>query len=281
MKLTASQIKGKIKNEALKKNVDPRVLLRIFMMERFLERLSKSQYRTNFIIKGGILVSQMISYSLRSTMDIDTSIKNINLDNDNIEKIFKNIISIDLDDGISFEIKNVENIMDSLDYPGIRVHLDSYIDKLVVPIKIDISTGDVITPNAIEYNFNLLLEDKSILLLTYNLETILAEKFQTIIVRDIANTRMRDFYDIYILLKLYRDKIDAKNLSKAYRSTSMQRNSERFFKKENEIIKSLKSNNDLKNLWNKYKEKYFYASNISFEETITSLKEINEIIQKG
>lgn len=148
--------------------------MRIFMMERFLERLSISKYKNNFIIKGGVLVSQMVGYSLRSTMDIDTSIKNLNLDSDNIKNIINEIISINIDD-ITFEIKNIENIMDLMEYPGIRVHIDSKIDNMIVPIKIDISTGDVITPSAIEFNFNLLLDDSNITLLTYNLETVLAE----------------------------------------------------------------------------------------------------------
>lgn len=279
MKLTKEQIKGKIKNEALKTNADPRVLMRIYMMERFLERLSNSKYKNNFIIKGGVLVSQMVGYSLRSTMDIDASIKNLNLDSNNISNVIEDIISINIDD-IKFEITNIENIMDLMEYPGIRVHLNSKIDNMIVPIKIDISTGDVITPSAIEYNFNLMLEDKNITLLTYNLETVLAEKFQTIIVRDIANTRMRDFYDIYTLFRLYKNKINIKNLTEAYFATSRNRNTNHLFENEIEIINRLEENKDLKVLWKKYKKKYNYANNIEFLDIILIIKQINEIIYK-
>lgn len=198
MGFTPEQIKGRIKSVAKQNNADARTLMRIYMMERFLERLAQSEYRDNFIIKGGILVTAMIGVAHRSTMDIDTSMKNLNLSAEDALRVVNQVKDIDLDDGVSFEVKDVSNIMDEMEYPGIRVTMNANVGRLITPLKIDISTGDVITPRAIEFNYDLLLEDRSISLWSYNLETILAEKLQTVLARGILNTRMRDFYDIRI-----------------------------------------------------------------------------------
>ena len=208
MPLTSAQLKGRIKSLASKNNADARNLLRIYAMERFLERLSVSKYHDNFVIKGGILVTAMVGISQRSTMDIDTSIRNENLSAEDARKIISEIIDIDLGDEMTFSIKAVENIMDEMEYPGIRVLLDSQMEKMIIPLKIDISTGDVITPRAMEFSYHLMLENRSISLWSYNLETILAEKFQTILARGVLNTRMRDFYDVRVLLQLYGNRID-------------------------------------------------------------------------
>ena len=199
MGFTPEQIKGRIKSVAKQNNADARTLMRIYMMERFLERLAQSEYRDNFIIKGGILVTAMIGVAHRSTMDIDTSMKNLNLSAEDALRVVNQVKDIDLDDGVSFEVKDVSNIMDEMEYPGIRVTMNANVGRLITPLKIDISTGDVITPRAIEFNYDLLLEDRSISLWSYNLETILAEKLQTVLARGILNTRMRDFYDIRIM----------------------------------------------------------------------------------
>ena len=185
MGFTPEQIKGRIKSVAKQNNADARTLMRIYMMERFLERLAQSEYRDNFIIKGGILVTAMIGVAHRSTMDIDTSMKNLNLSAEDALRVVNQVKDIDLDDGVSFEVKDVSNIMDEMEYPGIRVTMNANVGRLITPLKIDISTGDVITPRAIEFNYDLLLEDRSISLWSYNLETILAEKLQTVLARGI------------------------------------------------------------------------------------------------
>lgn len=194
MKFTTEQIK----NSALQNHDDARTLLRIYMMERFLERIANSEYKDNFIIKGGILVTSMAGVGMRSTMDIDTSIKNHSLFAEYARTIVDEIKRINLGDGVTFEIKEVIHILDAMKYPGIRISLNAIMGSLITPLKIDISTGDVITPHAIEYNYKLLLEDRTISLWSYNLETILAEKLQTILTRGVLNTRMRDFYDIHL-----------------------------------------------------------------------------------
>ena len=187
MGFTPEQIKGRIKSVAKQNNADARTLMRIYMMERFLERLAQSEYRDNFIIKGGILVTAMIGVVHRSTMDIDTSMKNLNLSAEDALRVVNQVKDIDLDDGVSFDVKDVSNIMDEMEYPGIRVTMNANVGRLITPLKIDISTGDVITPRAIEFNYDLLLEDRSISLWSYNLETILAEKLQTVLARGINN----------------------------------------------------------------------------------------------
>ena len=217
MGFTPEQIKGRIKSVAKQNNADARTLMRIYMMERFLERLAQSEYRDNFIIKGGILVTAMIGVAHRSTMDIDTSMKNLNLSAEDALRVVNQVKDIDLDDGVSFEVKDVSNIMDEMEYPGIRVTMNANVGRLITPLKIDISTGDVITPRAIEFNYDLLLEDRSISLWSYNLETILAEKLQTVLARGILNTRMRDFYDIRMLLDTYEDKVNKVVLKDAFK----------------------------------------------------------------
>ena len=190
MQLTPEQVKGRIKNVAKENKADARTLMRIYMMERFLERVASSQYKDNFIIKGGMLVTAMVGVALRSTMDIDTSIKNQNLSAEDARRIVDEIKDIDLGDGVTFEVKEVSNIMDEMEYPGIRFTMNAVMGKIVTPMKVDISTGDVITPRAIEYNYKLLLDDRSISLWSYNLETILAEKLQTVLARGLLNRKI-------------------------------------------------------------------------------------------
>lgn len=207
MKLSPAQLKGRIKNLAIINHADPRVLIRIYMMERFLERISVSRFRNQFIIKGGILVTSLIGIALRSTMDIDTSIKNLNLSPEDILTDMKEICSIDLHDGVTFQIKQLSQIMDEMEYPGIRITANAYLGQMPIPLKIDVSTGDIITPKEIRYEYKLLLENRSIQLWSYNLETLLAEKLQTILARGTLNTRMRDYYDLYELNQGYKNKI--------------------------------------------------------------------------
>ena len=226
MQLTPEQVKGRIKNVAKENKADARTLMRIYMMERFLERVASSQYKDNFIIKGGMLVTAMVGVALRSTMDIDTSIKNQNLSAEDARRIVDEIKDIDLGDGVIFEVKEVSNIMDEMEYPGIRFTINAIMGKLVTPMKIDISTGDVITSRAIEYKYKLLLDDRSISLWSYNLETILAEKLQTVLARGLLNTRMRDFYDIKTLLSIYEQDIDTDVLNKAFEATCKKRSTE-------------------------------------------------------
>lgn len=274
MRLTSAQVKGRIKNIALNNETDPRVLMRIYMMERFLERISLSSYKDNFVIKGGILITSMIGISMRSTMDIDATVKGKELNIENSKNIIMDITNIRIDDGVSFKIKEIETIMDEAEYPGIRFHIEAFFENMITPIKIDISTGDVITPKAIEYEYALMLEDRNIELLSYNLETILGEKLQTILSRERANTRMRDFYDIYVLTQKYNKEIDVTIFKKAYDATCKKRESLYLSGEENKIIDLIAKDIKLNKQWEQYQNKYSYASRIDFVDTIVSIKKL-------
>lgn len=274
MGFTPEQIKGRIKSVAKQNNADARTLMRIYMMERFLERLAQSEYRDNFIIKGGILVTAMIGVAHRSTMDIDTSMKNLNLSAEDALRVVNQVKDIDLDDGVSFDVKDVSNIMDEMEYPGIRVTMNANVGRLITPLKIDISTGDVITPRAIEFNYDLLLEDRSISLWSYNLETILAEKLQTVLARGILNTRMRDFYDIRMLLDTYEDKVNKVVLKDAFAATCNKRGTDHLQEQAEEIIKIIEADEQLQALWRAYQKKYSYAAEIDYASVINGVRKL-------
>lgn len=279
MGFTPEQIKGRIKSVAKQNNADARTLMRIYMMERFLERLTQSEYRDNFIIKGGILVTAMIGVAHRSTMDIDTSMKNLNLSAEDALRVVNQVKDIDLDDGVSFEVKDVSNIMDEMEYPGIRVTMNANVGRLITPLKIDISTGDVITPRAIEFNYDLLLEDRSIKLWSYNLETILAEKLQTVLARGILNTRMRDFYDIRMLLDTYEDKVNKAVLKDAFAATCKKRGTDNLQEQAEEIVKIIEADEQIQVLWRAYQKKYSYAAEIDYASVINGVRKLMDWIR--
>lgn len=279
MGFTPEQIKGRIKSVAKQNNADARTLMRIYMMERFLERLTQSEYRDNFIIKGGILVTAMIGVAHRSTMDIDTSMKNLNLSAEDALRVVNQVKDIDLDDGVSFEVKDVSNIMDEMEYPGIRVTMNANVRRLITPLKIDISTGDVITPRAIEFNYDLLLEDRSIKLWSYNLETILAEKLQTVLARGILNTRMRDFYDIRMLVDTYEDKVNKAVLKDAFAATCKKRGTDNLQEQAEEIVKIIEADEQIQVLWRAYQKKYSYAADIDYASVIRGVRKLMDWIR--
>lgn len=272
MQLTPEQVKGRIKNVAKEKKADARTLMRIYMMERFLERISNSKYSENFIIKGGILVTAMVGVANRSTMDIDSSLTNQNLSAEDARRIVDEIKNIDLGDGVTFEVKEISNIMDGMEYPGIRITMNAIMGKLVTPMKIDISTGDVITPRAIEYQYKLLLDNRSIKLWSYNLETILAEKLQTVLARGLLNTRMRDYYDIRTLLSIYEKELSDKVLRDAFKATCTKRGTKNLKVEGFQIITAIEKDVQLHNLWESYQKKYPYAADIAYEDVMESIK---------
>ena len=194
---TAKQLKDKVKNMSGGNSEVAQALIRTYFMERFLERVSVSEYRNNFILKGGMLVASIVGVDMRATMDIDTTVKALPLNEKDARAIIERIGELQLEDGVNFKITSVKEIMEEFDYPGIRMMIEANLERMRQPFKIDISTDDAITPGAVEYKYKLMFEDRSISVLSYNLETLLAEKMQTILARGLANTRMRDFYDVY------------------------------------------------------------------------------------
>ena len=268
---TSKQLKDKVRNISKGNSDIAKVLIRTFMMERFLERVSLSKYRNNFILKGGMLVASMVGVDMRATMDIDTTVKALPLNEINAEKIVSEICEIEVDDGVQFRITSVTSIMEDFEYPGIRMMLEATLDRMCQPIKLDISTDDVITPTAIEYEYKLMFEDRTISLLSYNTETLLAEKMQTILSRGIANTRMRDFYDVYGIIEINEDKIDKEILLEAFRATCEKR--ETVFSRE-EITSTLNKINDNKamaQMWEQFKKKNFFVGVLSWEEVLAGV----------
>lgn len=275
---TSRQLTDLIKNKARNLGLDAQLLLKRYFMEQMLARIAQSEYKTNFILKGGLLISSLIGLSSRTTQDIDVSIVNKPLSMEEIERMMANVCKIDLDDNIKYELTNVQEIREEFEYPGIRLSFKVYMDKIVDSLKMDITTGDTITPKEITYGYKLLLEDKTINLCSYPIETIIAEKIESILSKNILGTRMRDFYDIYMLENLFRERIDKKNQKQALLNTCAKRNTENILNNPIEIIADIENDWGQQNLWKNYASKNTYVGEISFEDTIKSIKSILNLI---
>ena len=280
---TARQLKDLIRNLSKKKSADAQILMRNYMMERFLERISLSEYKNQFILKGGMLVAAMVGLDARATMDLDATIKGTNVSVEDVEMIISQIISIPLNDGVSFRIKRISEIMEEADYPGVRVSMETKFDGVITPLKIDISTGDIITPREIKYNFNLMLENRTIEVWAYNLETVLAEKLETVISRNVTNTRMRDFYDIYILQKLYGEQLSKDVLWDALVATAKKRETLEQIETEDidEVFDEIQSSSVMENLWKAYQRNYSYSADIPWHTIMKSIRTLYEIISEN
>lgn len=276
---TSKQLKDKVRNISKGDNDVAKALIRTFMMERFLERVSMSKYRNNFILKGGMLVASIVGVDMRATMDIDTTVKALPLNENDAERIISEICAIPLEDGVTFSITSVTNIMTDFEYPGIRMMLEATLDRMRQSIKLDISTDDVITPSAVEYEYKLMFEDRTISLLTYNTETLLAEKVQTIFARGIANTRMRDFYDVYGIVKMNAEKIDKDVLISAFHATCKKRETV-FIKDEmTDTLSKIKENEAMAQMWEQFRKKNFFVGDLQWDEVICDvLKTMDEYI---
>ena len=245
-----------------------------YMLERLLERISLSSYKNNFIIKGGFLISAIVGLDTRTTMDLDTTIKGFTLTHESIQKIFQDICNVQINDDIQFEIINISDIRETGDYPGIRIALKANYLPISVPLTVDVTTGDVITPKEIEFSFPLLFDNRKISILSYNIETILAEKVETVLSRNITNTRPRDYYDIYILHVLYNGKYDKTILFQAIKQTIQKRESFTILTDYLDIINKIRNSKELNKLWENYRNKYEYAKDISLNDTCDAIEAI-------
>lgn len=263
---TSKQLKDKVRNISKGDNDIAKVLIRTFMMERFLERVALSKYRNNFVLKGGLLVASMVGIDMRATMDIDTTVEALPLNEIDAEKIVSEISEIEVDDGVQFRITSVTTIMEDFEYPGIRMMLEATLDRMRQPIKLDISTDDVITPMAIEYDYKLMFEDRSISLLSYNTETLLAEKIQTILSRGIANTRMRDFYDVYGIIGIKEDKIDKEILIEAFHATCEKRETVFSYEETKSMLNKISDNEAMAQMWEQFRKKNFFVGDLTWTE---------------
>lgn len=271
-------LKAKASNLAKQTNIPNKYIIQNFMFEALLKRISNSNYKDKFIIKGGLLLSSIFGVNLRSTMDLDTTIKGLPLNKSTITKVITEIINIDLKDNITFEIENIKDIREEDLYSGYNVNLKANFDGLKTNLMIDITTGDIITYKEVEFKYNTLFDNDTINIMTYNYETIIAEKFETIISRNIDNTRMKDYYDLYMFVNLKWNDINKETLRKAIINTSKNRETLSYIENANEYINLIEDDSKLKVLWNNYQKNYEYAKDISFEDTIKSIKIISEIV---
>lgn len=271
-------LKAKASNLSNKTNIPNKYLIQNFMFEALLKRISKSKYKDKFIIKGGFLLSSIFGVNLRSTMDLDTTIKGLPLDRKTITKVINDIISIEIDDNIKLEIENIKDIKEEELYSGFNVNLKAEFDSLKTNLMIDITAGDVITYKEVEFKYNTLFDDEIINIMTYNYETIISEKFESIISRNIDNTRMKDYYDLYMFVNLKWNDINKDTLRKAIINTAKNRETLDYIDNASKYIELISDDSRLKSLWDSYKSNYDYAKDIEFVDTINAIKIVSEIV---
>lgn len=269
---TSRQLKALVRNLCKGDSTKAQIFIRSFAMERFLERISLSSYQDHFVLKGGMLISAMVGNDIRTTMDMDTTIKNMSLTKGHIVQIVEEIISIELEDGMSFEIKEIRDIMEDAEYSGIRMHMLARLEGMKIPLKVDFSTGDVVVPAEIQYSYKLMFEERTISIWAYSLETVLAEKLETVISRGEMNTRLRDYYDIYILQNTYGQKLDVMDFAEAFRATCTHREVLTVIQDAEHIIREIYESRDMQQMWKQYQQKYAYAKTITWEKVIHSIE---------
>ena len=275
---TSEQIKGAIRNISKKTGVNPNSLLQMCLFEGILEKISKSKYRENFILKGGLLISSLIGVDVRSTMDMDTTIRGIPLNEDSITKILNEILAIEIDADIEYKLIKLSPIRQEDVYEDFCASISCIFGKINATLNIDITTGDVITPREMNYSYSKILEEGTIPIMTYTIETILAEKFETISSRNITTTRARDFYDLYMIYSIYKDKIDKDILRKAIERTSKYRGSFETALQYKEIVELFRESETPKELWKKYTQNNPYSKDVDFLDTISVYEEIGTVL---
>ena len=273
--MNSMQVKDKLKNIAIKRNLDFNTLLRLYLYDRFIERLAVSKYRDNFILKGGFYLSTLFGLESRFTKDIDTAIKDANFTKENVEKMIKSIIAIDINDGALISFIEISNIREEDQYDGFRAILNVKVDTIRENFQIDIATGDPITPKPIVYKYCPILGDSYVDVWSYNIETVIAEKLETILRRAEANSRIRDYYDLYLIYTKGWNDIKIDDLRKAIYKTFEKRN---YHGNIEETVAILKDSEIIKNRWNLYKKKYEYANDIDYEEIMKCVEEIIKVI---
>lgn len=273
MSSKAMSLKGKIKNYAKSNNIAAQVVLQNYMFECFLARLSVSEYHEKFVVKGGMLIAAIVGLDTRSTMDLDTTLRNLPLTEEKISDAINTICQIDMKDDVVFTVKSIEPIRKDDIYGGYCVRLDAVYDTINTPLSVDVSTGDVITPDAVKYEFSSIFdEDIRISLWGYNIETVIAEKVETILRRGVFTTRPRDYYDVYILGTT--QEYDKEIYKEALKATAEHRGSTEQISDVEGILKQISESDDLKDMWRKYQKKFAYASDISYEDVLEVLKRI-------
>lgn len=280
MKRNTMSFKAIINNMAKENNVAAQLVLQTYMLERLLERISISKYKDNFILKGGMLISAMLGIDSRTTMDMDTTIKGFPLTKENISNIMLEICNVEIDDNVTFKINKVDLIREDDDYGGYRITFEArYNNEMPVIMKMDITTGDKITYKEIEYSFTLMLEDRKIQIWSYNVETIIAEKFEAIIKRGVLSTRIRDYYDVYMLINTQRKIIDNKTLKDAITLTAQHRETNEIIKDWKKVVDKIANDSKMQQQWKKYQKDNFYAEGIEYNDLVNAINKVGEIFE--
>lgn len=274
----AMQLKAVVKNIAAEKHISAQLVMQNYMLERLLERISLSPYRQYFILKGGFLIAAMVGLDTRATMDMDATIKGFPVNENTIRQMFEDICQVNIDDDITFSFRHIGEIREGDEYTGYRVALTANYPPLAVPLKLDITTGDKITPKEIEYQYKLMMEDRAISVLAYNFETVLAEKLETVISRGDQNTRPRDFYDVYILDKLQQHNLDQAVLKEALTATAHKRGSETILPAYRQIMDTVKASDVMQKQWRNYQKDFDYAAGLSFDNVCNAVVAVMERI---
>lgn len=274
----AMQLKGIIKNIAEEKHISAQLVMQNFMLEKLLERISVSKYQRNFILKGGFLIAAMVGLDTRATMDMDATIKGLPVNEQTVQEMFDEICKIELADDVTFSFRGIREIREGDEYTGYRVSLSANYPPMAVPLKLDITTGDKITPKEIEYRFKLLLEDRSISVFAYNLETIMAEKLETVISRGDQNTRPRDYYDIYILAKLQYSNIEFDSLKAALNATADKRGSTAVIENYRKIMDTVRNSEIMQRQWENYQKDFEYAAGIAFKDVCNAVVQLMNLL---
>jgi len=271
MSREAMSLKAQIRNLSKTKNVMAQILLQNYMFERFLERLSISEYKDSFILKGGMLISAIVGIDTRTTMDLDATLRGLEFTEENMFKVVNTICSISLDDGVLLTVDGVTPIRADDVYGGYRTKIKAVFDTIETPFTVDLSTGDVITPNPVKYIFHGMFdEEKQIELWAYNIETVIAEKLETILRRSTLNTRPRDFYDIHILHTT--QNYDPALLKEAFTATVSHRNTAEQVSDIPAILEKIEGSAELRQVWEKYRREFAYATDLSYENVVEALR---------
>lgn len=270
----AMQLKARIKARAEEANVSPQLMMQNYLLERLMERISLSEWRDRIVIKDGMLIGSLIGADKRSTKDLDATLRGFELTHESAERAFREIIAVELDDDIVFELVRTEDIREADDYPGIRVFLKANYAPMTVPLTVDVTTGDKITPEAVEYSYPLLFDDRSITCMAYPVETVLAEKLETVISRGVANTRPRDYYDIVMLWRVRRDAIDLATLDAALAATSGKRGSSHAMGSCREVMAEVAADAGMLAGWSAFTRRYSYAEGMGLAEACATVVEV-------
>ena len=268
------QLKALINNKAKAAGVSPQLMLQNYMLERLIDRISRSPWRDCIIVKGGMLIGSLIGVDRRTTKDLDTTVRGFILTHAKATEVFGEICAIDTDDDLSFELLRTDDIRETDEYPGIRVSLRACYDPLAVPLTVDVTTGDKITPDAIAYEYPFVFDEGSATVMAYPLETVLAEKIETVLARNVATTRIRDFYDICELWRVRGSAVSGRTLAQALAATCEKRNSWGAVESREDVIDAMRADDGLVRQWRTYASKYSYAAGLSFEEALDALQEV-------